>query len=237
MKMRYHEGIFYPENKDELSLLLGDGISEKEAKALTLPHAGLSHISSLLREGFSYTKNKERVIILSPLHSGRIYGEKGFFFEGELLPGSFMFHLGAEIKEMYAEEEPGPEELIPYVEKYMENKPWAILYCDIKTAQESKRLASFLSPYNTPSTLFIVSTNLSPKCSKKEECEMWRENAKIALKEGKEILDKANKHYISLCGSGILDALERIIPGGWTSVSDNRDETTAHSLLIKGGEL
>ena len=147
MKMRYHEGIFYPENKDELSLLLGDGISEKEAKALILPHAGLSHISSLLREGFSYTKNKERVIILSPLHSGRIHGEKGFFFEGELLPGSFMFHLGAEIKEMYAEEEPGPEELIPYVEKYMGNKPWAVLYCDIKSAQESKRLASFLSPF------------------------------------------------------------------------------------------
>ena len=100
MKMRYHEGIFYPENKDELSLLLGDGLSDKTAKALILPHAGLSHISSLLREGFSYTKNKERVIILSPLHSGRIYGERGFFFEGELLPGSSMFHLGAEIKEM-----------------------------------------------------------------------------------------------------------------------------------------
>ena len=65
---------------------------------------------------------------------------------------------------------------------------------------------------------------------------MWRESAKKALEEGKELLDKANKHIVSFCGVGITDALERLIPGGWKSVSDNKDETTAHSLLIKGGE-
>ena len=147
-----------------------------------------------------------------------------------------MFHLGAEIKEMYAEEEPGAEELIPFIEKYMAKSKWAVLYSDIKSSQESKRLATFLSEYNTPSTLFIVSTNLSPKCNKTEECEMWRESAKKALAEGKELIDKANKHLISFCGVGIIDALERLIPGGWVSVNDNKDETTAHSLLIKGGE-
>ena len=236
MKTRYHEGIFYPEDKEELDSLIGDVIIDKTAKALILPHASLKSIAPLLREGFSYTKDKERVIILSPLHSHRAQGEKVFFFEGEILPSSKMFHLGAEIKEMYAEEEPGAEELIPFIEKYLKNKEWAVLYCDIKSSQESKRLASFLSEYNTPSTLFIVSTNLSPKCNKTEECEMWRESAKKALEEGKELLDKANKHIVSFCGVGITDALERLIPGGWKSVSDNKDETTAHSLLIKGGE-
>ena len=65
---------------------------------------------------------------------------------------------------------------------------------------------------------------------------MWRESAKKALAEGKELIDKANKHLVSFCGVGITYALERILPGGWTSIRDNKDETTAHSLLIKGGE-
>ena len=59
---------------------------------------------------------------------------------------------------------------------------------------------------------------------------------KESLAEGKELIDKANKHLISFCGVGIIDALERLIPCGWVSVNDNKDETTAHSLLIKGGE-
>ena len=237
MKMKYHEGIFYPAEDAEINRLLGDVEQDKTAKAIILPHASLKLIAPLIREGFSYTKDKERVIILSPLHNKRNADEKGFYFEGELLPSSTMFHLGAETKEMYAEEEPGAEELLPYLEKYMSGKEWAVLYCDVKTSLESKRLASFLSQYNTPSTLFIVSTNLSYKCSKKEECETWRESAKKALEEGGAILDKVNKHTISFCGAGIVDALERIIPGGWKSILDNKDETTAHSLLVKGGEV
>ena len=104
MKTKYHEGIFYPEDKTELDSLLGNVNVDKTASALILPHASLKTIASLVREGFSYSKDKERVIILSPLHSHRAEGEKGFFFEGELLPSSNMFHLGAEIREMYAEE-------------------------------------------------------------------------------------------------------------------------------------
>lgn len=236
MKMKYHEGIFYPQDKEELNSLLGDGMATKKAKALLVPHASLKIIASLIREAFSYTKDKERVIILAPIHTGRSNSEKGFFFEGELLPSSDMFLLGAETREMYAEEEPAGEELIPFIEKYMPGKEWAILYADVKTAAESKRLASFLSPFNTPSTLFIVSTNLSPKCSKKEECEMWRESAKEALKDGSAIIDKVNKHQISFCGAGIIDALERLIPGGWREGDDNKEETTAHSFLYKGGD-
>ena len=237
MKMKYHEGIFYPENKEELDALRGEGIIDKTARALILPHASLKSIAPLLALGFSFSKDKERIIILSPLHSHKAEDEKAFFFEGELLPSSNMVNLGAEIREMYAEEEPGPEELVPFIEKYAKDKEWAVLYCDIKSASESKRLATFLSPYNTSSTLFIVSTNLSPTCNSIEECEMYRNSAKEVLKSGKEILDKANKHIVSFCGVGIVDALERLIPGGWECVLDNKNETTAHSLLVKGGEF
>lgn len=233
MKIRYHEGIFYPENKEELLPLLGVGIADKSAKAIILPHASLRRIHNLISLGFTYTKGKDRVIILSPLHNSRKEEDKNFFFEGDLLPSSNMFHLGAEIRECYSEEESSAELLIPYIEKYMPDAFWAVLYTDIKSAAESKRLATFLSKFNSPSTLFLVSTNLSPKCNKTEECEMWRDSAKKALEEGGTLLDKANKHQISFCGVGIVDALERFLPSSWRDVADGEKETTAHSLLIK----
>ena len=63
--MKYHEGIFYPEDKTELDSLLGNVNEDKTASALILPHASLKTIASLVREGFSYTKNKEMVIIFT----------------------------------------------------------------------------------------------------------------------------------------------------------------------------
>ena len=57
MKMKYHEGIFYPEDKTELDSLLGNVNVDKTASALILPHASLKTIASLVRKGFSYTKD------------------------------------------------------------------------------------------------------------------------------------------------------------------------------------
>ena len=53
MKTKYHEGIFYPEDKTELDSLLGNVNVDKTASALILPHASLKTIASLVREGFS----------------------------------------------------------------------------------------------------------------------------------------------------------------------------------------
>ena len=233
MKERYHQGIFYPEG-EALSSLVGEIKKEGRAKALILPHAELKRCASLYREGFSYTEGKDRVIILCPLHNGRMEGEKDFFFEGEVLPQSQMVHLGAEVNEAYAEEEPSGETISAFIEKAMPEASYAIIYCDIKTAAESKKLSSFLKKNDSPSTLFIISTNLSPKCAKKEEAEEWRERAKEALIDCSLILDKANHHKLSFCGSGIIDAFERAFGGGWKHLADCVDDsTTAHSLLIK----
>ena len=145
-----------------------------------------------------------------------------------------MFHLGAEVNEAYAEEEPSGETISAFIEKAMPEASYAIIYCDIKTAAESKKLSSFLKKNDSPSTLFIISTNLSPRCAKKEEAEEWRKRAKEALIDCSLILDKANHHKLSFCGSGIIDAFERAFGGGWKHLADCVDDsTTAHSLLIK----
>lgn len=233
MKKRYHEGIMYPGNKEELLSLLGNIKRDKEAKAIILPHQEMKRSASLLAEGLSYTKGKERVIIISPLHCGRMEGEDSFFFEGELLPESNMFHLGAKVEEAYAEEEGGAEMTASLIEHALPSLSWALVYADIRNAKESKTFAAFLEKHDSPSTLFIISTNLSPKCSDNEMVQ-WRESAKSALEDGSEILDKVNHHKIHYCGAGITDAFERLYGGGWKWIMDREeDSTTAHSLLVK----
>ena len=172
------------------------------------------------------------MIILSPLHSGRI--TPSFFAEGEILPSSNMVSLGLETVEAYAEEEPGAEIIVPYIEKYMPHASWSVIYADIKSANESKRLAEVLKKYNTPSTLFIISTNLSPLSLTYEECREWREKAKSLLLSSGPVLDSVNHHMVSFCGAGIVDSLERVEKGKWKWIMDEEgDSTTAHSLLVK----
>ena len=48
-----------------------------------------------------------------------------------------MVHLGAEVNEAYAEEEPSGETISAFIEKAMPEASYAIIYCDIKTAAES----------------------------------------------------------------------------------------------------
>lgn len=234
MRIRYHEGIYYPQEKEKLDEMIGAFIPEKESKAIILPHQSLQRSLPLLKEAFNYAKSKDRIIILSPLHNGRMEDSASFFFEGELLENSHMFHLGAPVNDSFAEEEPSGELLLPLLERVLPEAAFAIVYLDIRNAKESKAFASFLKKYNTPSTLFLISTNLSPKCNTKEECEEYRKNA-IHLLEGEDrsILDTMNRKEIAMCGGGIVDALDRIIPGRWKHIASDSDTYTAHSVLIK----
>ena len=236
MKRLYHEGIFYPSDKDELDKLLGNVTEEEEAKVLLLPHQSLKRCSALIQEGFRFAKGKDRVVILSPLHSGRI-GD-AFFAEGDVLPASNMVSLGLEKVEAYAEEEAGPEILVPFIEKYMPNALWSVVYADIRNAGESKRFSEFLKSINTPSTLFIISTNLSHLSATKEECIEWRERAKSALLSNNvPLLDSINRRQVSFCGGGIADSVQRVFKGKWRWIMDeDGDTTTAHSLLVKEEE-
>ncbi len=214
--MKYHEGIFYPSDKTELDLLISRGEEKERAEALIVPHATLTIVKDMISKAFSHVSNPERIVILSPIHSARTESDRDFsFFEGDENKDINLIYLGAKKSEWYAQEEPGAEILLPFIEKYAPHAEVAIIYTDIRNAGESKALSSFLKKNKTPDTLFIISTNLSPVESTIEKAEEWGKRALIALKEGENILDLYNRNKVKICVRGAVDSINRIVDGEW----------------------
>ncbi len=234
MKIRYHEGIYYPSDKEELDVLMSEIERKDAASAIIVPHQALFLSSPLLRNAFSHFGNPERVVILSPLHSGRLESDRAFsFFEGEENGEEGIVTLGARKAEYYAEEEAGAEILLPFIRKLSPSVPVSIIYTDIKAARESRDLESFLSSHTSPDTLFIISTNLSSVCSTIDECEEWRKRAVEALEKGENILDLTHRNRVHICARGTVDTINRIVKGPWIHAVSGNGETTAHSVLWK----
>lgn len=237
MKIKYHEGIFYPSKIEKLESLISP-VEERDERprALILPHSGLERASSLLKTGFSFVKNKdyETIVILSPIHSGRRDVDSDFsFFEGEENGREGIINLGCLKREYYALEEPAGEILLPYIKKYSPHSRTAVIYTDITKAKESRELSSFLSKWKNEKTLFIISTNLSAVSSKIEERKADGERALEALKNEENILDLTNKNKVHICARGALDSINRLIKGEWKMVESDDYGGVIHAVLWK----
>jgi predicted class III extradiol MEMO1 family dioxygenase len=231
MKIKYHEGIYYPSDRTELEELTKVDDIKDAASVIIVPHMALSLASPLLKRAFSHFGSPDRVIILSPLHSGRLESDgESCFFEGEENRELGLITLGAKRAEYYAEEEAGAEILIPFINK---RAPFAIIYTDIRTARESRVLASFLKENSTSETLFIISTNFSPACTRIEEADEWLERGTAALQNGENVLDTMNRHLTYLCARGAVDAVDRVVSGEWILEESEKGKTTAHAVMWK----
>lgn len=237
MKKKYHTGIFYPSNKETLDSII-EGVEKRDERpsAMIMPHSDFLSSSSLLKKAFSFIKDKDYclVIILSPIHSKRRKEDASFsFFEGEENIEATVVHLGAEIREYYAEEESAGEILLEYIKRCVPGCKTAVIYTDILKAKESRDLSAFLSKYNNTKTLFIISTNISAVNDKEEERRMDGERALSALENGENILDLTNKNKVHICARGAVDSVNRIIKGGWKSVALEDYGSVLHAVLWK----
>ncbi len=237
MKIKYHEGIFYPREGEKLESLISPvEAREERPRALILPHSGLEKAFSLLKRGFSFIKNKdyETIIILSPIHSGRRDVDAAVsFFEGEENKEEGIITTGCGKREYYAQEEPAGEILLPYIKRYSPQSKTAIIYTDITKAKESRELSSFLAKWKNEKTLFIISTNLSAVSSKIEERKADGERALEALKKEENILDLINKNKVHICARGAIDSVNRIIKGEWKMVGSDDYGGVIHAVLWK----
>ncbi len=234
MRIRYHEGIYYPADKDKLKSLITPIEKGDAASALIVPHQALFLSSPLLKKAFSHFGSPSSVVILSPIHAGRLESDRAFcFFEGEENREEGIVALGEKSAEYYAEEEAGAEILLPFIRSLSPSVPVSIIYTDIRNAKESRALSSFLSERTSPDTLFIISTNLSSLCSTIEECGEWMERAVEALVSGENILDCGNRNRVHICARGAVDSINRIVGGEWILEDKKDGETTAHAVLWK----
>lgn len=234
MKIRYHEGIYYPAEKEKIESLVSPIEKTEAASALIVPHQALHLSAPLLRKAFSHFGEPSSVVILSPIHAGRIESDRDCsFFEGDENSHDGIVKLGAATAEYYAEEEAGAEILLPFIRFLSPSVPVSIIYTDIRNAKESRALSAFLSERTSPDTLFIISTNLSGVCSTIEECREWMERAIEALGKGENILDCTNRNRVHICAGGAVDSINRIVSGQWILDEKKDGETTAHAVLWK----
>lgn len=234
MKIRYHEGIFYPSDRDKLLSLIQPVETREKARAIIVPHREMTLSSELLREAASHFGRPDLVIILSPIHSGRTASDSDYsFFEGDENEKEGIITLGAKKSEWYAEEEPAAEIILPFIHEYCPSTPIAVIYSDITKASESKDLASFLKHHSTPDTLFIISTNLTGICTSIEERDSYKDNAVNALLKEENILDLTNKNKVRICAKGAIDSINRIVEGEWKLSSVSSSDTTAYAVFWK----
>ncbi len=240
MKRIYHDAIFYPREEQTLREMTALPHSEVKAKAIIVPHQDLRRAYNLYCEAFSRIKHAKRLIILSPLHSEVLLKDEGkFLFEGE--PGTIttplgevrISHLGLDISEHYAEEEYAPELLLPYIASSFDSVETYIVYSAAKSAEESKKLSRLISKWNNEHTVFIISSNLTGRMDKETMLESRAQGAAL-IESGAHLMDLYRKGRISICGSAIIDALNRAITGNWHLIGLNqRDESTGHGAFYK----
>lgn len=238
MKKLYHDAIFYPREKESLEPMTAKLEKKEKAKAIIVPHQDLRRCYELYREAFSHIEEAKRIIILTPLHSEKLLKDEGkFLFEGDegtvetALGMVDVKSLGLDKAEYYAEEEYAPELILPYLAG--RDAEVFIVYAAIKSADESKKLAKFIEKWNDEYTVFIISSNLTSKMAK-DEMLSEREKAAKMIVDGEKLMESYRKGRISICATGIVDAINRALDGKWHLIGlSNNDESTGHGAFYK----
>ncbi len=241
MKRLYHESIFYPEEKEELSKLTA--IDNKEAinaSALILPIGDMRKLAPLYRKAFSTVQSKKRIIIIVPIHNELLEEDsREIALEGEsgilktALGDINIVSLGLKINEAYAEEEPAGELALPFIARYVKSSELAIVYAKIDSAKKSKELSKILEKLKNDDTLFIISSNLTGKL-KKEEIEEERSKAAKLIEGSSHLIDAINKREAEITAAGIIDSYNRVNENKWILIGfANEDSITGHGAFYK----
>lgn len=241
MKRLYHESIFYPEDKEELSKLTEiDNKEDINASALILPIGDVRKLSSLYKRAFSKVKNKKRIIIIAPIHNELLEEDmKEIALEGEsgVLKTSLgnikLIPLGFKVNEAYAEEEPAGELPLAFIARYFREAEVSIIYAKIDNAKKSKEFSKILDKLKNEDSLFIITSNLTGKLAK-EKIEEERSKAAELITSSSHLIDAINKREAEISAAGILDSYNRLNENKWILIGfADEDTITGHGAFYK----
>jgi len=174
------DGLFYPKEKEELTSLLNDLLSqapdpEESTDCIVTPHAAYTYSGKHMATAFNALKNgpkaaPERIIILAPLHRE---AEPGIYLPPaggiELPNGRINFDTqGIELlkdKNFFSYwdvpflEEPAIELQLPFVLRLFPGIPVLPVYANVEKKKVQKALADGL--LLLPDSLIIITTNLT----------------------------------------------------------------------------
>lgn len=229
--MMYHSGIFYPEDKEELSKLVGNAEKKEAHRFFILPHMRLDAIAGLYRTAFSMIPDGRRIIAILPLHREPLEKDRGrivFTSPDKIVEtplGSVRLQsLGASDASSYEEEEYSLELLYPFVAAATPNATLCPVFVRLEGAEDCRRLAGFLKPYDDGRSIFIVSSNMTARM---DGAEAERDRMIGLIEGGEHLIDLWRKGRISACGAPAIECLSRIGGGRWRLIGVGEDERLA----------
>lgn len=170
-------GMFYPENKDEVSNQLAifkentNDDYEYKTRAIIVPHAGWIYSGALAAEGFAtLDENVENVFIIAPAHKMLIEGIALCDFEAWETPlgalevnleinEELVLRFGAKVNNSAHEDEHGIEVQLPFVESYLKNvKIVPILLGNVQSEKVQEIISYY---YENSKNAFVISSDLS----------------------------------------------------------------------------
>ena len=238
--MIYHSGIFYPSDKDELSKLAGkrDGCAERCPKAFILPHMDLRRCIDLYRKAFSMIPDGKRIAALLPLHRPPLENDRPSFLFSSAGRTEHFITGDIEIEEAglphadaYEKEEASLELLFPLIASYCPSSHLIAIFSSALSAGEVRKLTETVHSLDDGNTVFIVSSNMTGLADN-HEAEMDRMIERLL--SGEPLLDGYRKGHISACGTPIIEALSRAVPGKWELIGKaGNDRKAGHAALFR----
>lgn len=238
--MIYHSGIFYPSDRAELDEITGRKEAEPASspKAIILPHMDLRRAASLYRKAFSSIQDGKRIAAILPLHRPPLECDKpSFLFSSrerteDFINGSIVIeNAGLPYADAYEKEEAALELIYPFISSYCPSSHLVPVFSAALSSQEVKKLTETVHSLDDGNTVFIVSSNMTGLTG---DPVAERDRMIERLISGESLLDSFRKGRISACGTPIIEAVSRALPGSWELIGKADDDRKAgHAALIR----
>ena len=237
--MIYHNAIFYPDDKDELMRLVSPAEPEESIRAAILPHMALEPVAHFYRRVFASISDGKRIIILLPIHRPCLEKDDGAMFfssaDGEEMTplGPVMIRsIGLPDASAYEKEEYSRELFLPYIAMNNPSSPVSFIFARIAKSQGIKELKKIIEPLSDDSTVFLISSNMSPRLPENEVRKAGEASVR-AITEGGHLMDAYQKGRIGACGTPLIECVQSVLGGRWELVGMREDDRTcAHACFI-----
>ncbi len=230
------DGIFYPENGNELRKKVETLLSQEfdtadytGADAIISPHAGYDYCGEVMGSAFQSAANGkvETVVLLGPVHRERkdeIYLTESHYFRTPLgtipVDISFIDEIDGFSSKIMKNDIPHLEEhcleiQLPFIQYlYPEASIVPILMgtCSVTTTEKLVQALQFVENSRGNNTLFISSVNMSAY-EKKADAERGTELllSLIEKKDWRDVITAADKREINCCGAACVACLLAIM--------------------------
>lgn len=253
--------MFYPSDARELKRLVEESLAlagrslpepEGRHRVCIIPHGLYDYILPTLSAAWASVSRSsfQRIVLLLPVHTPEPEHQEGIFLpplDQLICPlGSSPVESMQSCRELRTDsrfylEEPALDNSLPFISLLFPGVPLLPLFTPGDSSRAAAYLASFLGSFDTPETLYAVSSNLTGVLP--VSAASAQEHRLLSLlgsagngKAHQPLLEPKRKGEISPCNPAALEALRRsgILPGPYQMLATSRSPEQRGKIVSYG---